>query len=108
MEIWDFYHNGLEFIIGIDYGVMDSEGHWSVIKYNQSFDETKFKLIKMFCLARIPFGNIVDVDLIGDEYYPQPHIYCRFADGGEPSKDFVTYSLVMNIRGLWSQIANLI
>jgi hypothetical protein len=88
LEVWDFYHNGLEFIIGVDYGVMDAEGHWSLIKYNQSFDETKYKLIKMFCLARIPFRNIVDVDLIGDEYYPQPHIYCRFADGGEPYEGF--------------------
>jgi hypothetical protein len=88
LEVWDFYHNGLEFIIGVDYGVLDSEGHWSLIKYKQSFDETKYKLIKMFCLAGIPFRNIVDVDLIGDEYYPQPHIYCRFADGGEPYEGF--------------------
>jgi len=88
LEIWDFYHNGLEFIIGGNYGVMDAEGRWSLIKYNQSFDETKYKLIEMICLARIPFRNIVDVDLIGDEYYPQPHIYCRFADGGEPYEGF--------------------
>jgi hypothetical protein len=88
LEIWDFYHNGLEFIIGSNYGVMDSEGHWSLIKYKQSFDETKYKLIEMLCLARIPFRNIVKVDLIGDEYYPQPHIYCRFADSGEPYEGF--------------------
>ena len=42
----------------------------------------------MFQLARIPYRNIVDVDMIGDEYYPQPHIYCRFADGGAPYEGF--------------------
>ena len=88
LEIWDFYHNGLEFIVGIDYGIVDSEERWSIIEYNGSYDKTKYKKIKMFVVARIPYQNIVDYDTIGDEYYPQPHIYCRFANGGSPYEGF--------------------
>lgn len=42
----------------------------------------------MFVLARIPYLNIVDFDTIGDEFYTQPHLYCRFANGGAPYEGF--------------------
>lgn len=84
LELWDFYYNGIEFVARIEYAVVDSEGRWSLLEYNQRFDESKYKKIKLFHLLRIPFRNIVDFDSIGDEYYPQPHIYCRFDNGGEP------------------------
>jgi hypothetical protein len=84
LEVWNFYHNGLEFIVGTTDGIVDSEGSWSIIEYNEPYDEKKYEKIRMFVLARIPYRNIVDFDIIGDEFYPQPHIYCRFADGGEP------------------------
>ena len=88
LEIWNFYHNGLEFIVGIEYSIIDSEGRWSIIEYNESYDDIKYDKIKMFVLARIPYRNIVDFDTIGDEFYPQPHLYCRFADGGAPYEGF--------------------
>jgi hypothetical protein len=28
--------------------------------------------------------NIRHYDLRGDEYYNEPHLYCEFADNGEP------------------------
>lgn len=88
LELWDFYFNGLEFGIRIDHGVIDDEGNWSAIEYGQQFDKGKYREIKMFRLARIPYSNIVEVDVEGDEYYPQPHLYCRFANGGEPYEGF--------------------
>jgi hypothetical protein len=36
----------------------------------------------------IPFRNIVEIDTMGDEYYAEPHIYCRFADAGAPYEEF--------------------
>lgn len=88
LELWDFYHNGLEFVINIDEGIIDNEGNWAIIKYNQKYDELKYKKIKMFRIARIPFRNIVEYDTLGDEYYPGLHFYCRYADGGEPYELF--------------------
>ena len=87
VEIWDFYHNGLEFVTGIDYGIVDGDGRWAVIGHDQPVGD-EFKRIKMFRLAQIPYRNIVDFDTMGDEYYPQPHMYCRFADGGQPYEGF--------------------
>lgn len=88
LEIWDFYHNGLEFVVGVDYGIVDGDGRWAVIGHDQPVDEDQFKRINMFRLAQIPYRNIADIDAMGDEYYPQPHIYCRYADGGQPYEGF--------------------
>jgi len=38
--------------------------------------------------ARIPFRNIRNIDMRGDEYYPMPHLYCAFADDGMPYEAF--------------------
>ncbi len=88
LEIWDFYHNGVEFAFCVDAGVMDAMGRWSLLETNQSFDKSKFKEIRMLRLARVPYRNIVEVDTMGDEYYSGPHFYCRFANGGEPYDGF--------------------
>jgi len=88
LELWDFYHNGLDFVINIDEGIIDKKGNWATIKYNHKYDEKKFKKIKMFRIARIPFRNIVEYDTLGDEFYPGLHLYCRYADGGEPYEAF--------------------
>src|SRR5205823_5074030 len=82
LEVWDFRFDGLEFVLGIDRGIVDEDGNWAVIHHGDRIDEKAYREIKMFHLARIPYENIVDLDLEGDEYYPQPHIYCRFANGG--------------------------
>ena len=84
LEIWDFYHNGIEFVVRVEYAVVDKDRCWALIEHDQKYDENIYRKIKLFRLLRIPFRNIVDFDTIGDEYYPHPHIYCRFADGGEP------------------------
>lgn len=88
LELWNFYHNGLEFVIWVDLGVRDADGYWAVLEHGQAFDSERFTEIRMFRLARIPYRNIVDYDIEGDEYYPQPHLYCRFADGGQPYEGF--------------------
>lgn len=88
LEIWDFYHNGLEFIFEIEYGVVDDSGRWSIIDHDETYDQSKYGRIKLLNLARIPYRNIVDFDALGDEYYAAPHIYCRFANGGTPYEGF--------------------
>lgn len=84
VELWGFYHAGLEVILGIVDGVMDRQGHWSIITANQVYDETRFSAIRMWQLGRIRYADIVDCDADGDEFYMEPHIYCRFAHDGSP------------------------
>jgi hypothetical protein len=44
---------------------------------------------RVYLVGHLPYRNIVEIDTIGDEYYPGAHLYCRFADGGEPWEKFV-------------------
>ncbi len=88
LEVYDFYHNGLMFILWIHRGIIDKGGNWKIINYRDTFDERRFKEIKVWQLGRIPWRNIITYDMKGDEYYPFPHIYCKFADKGMPYEDF--------------------
>lgn len=88
LELWDFYFNGLEVIVNVEPGVIDNEGNWAVLEQGADWNRTAFREIKMFRLARIPFENIVEVDVDGDEYYAEPHLFCRFANGGQPYEGF--------------------
>ena len=78
LEIWDFYHNGIEFVVRVEYAVVDKDRCWALIEHDQKYDENIYRKIKLFRLLRIPFRNIVDFDTIGDEYYPHPHIKQHF------------------------------
>lgn len=89
VELWDFYFNGIEVILGIRHGVLDAEGRWSLVDYNQPFDHTRYAAIKIWELGRIPYRNIAEYDPDGDEYYPIPHFFCRFANDGMPYEGFV-------------------
>jgi hypothetical protein len=88
LELWDFYFNGLEFVIGVDHGIIDDEGNWAMLEQEAEWDRGRFREINLYRLARIPYENIVEVDVEGDEYYPEPHFFCRFAHGGQPYEGF--------------------
>jgi len=96
VELYDFYYNGLEVIIRGDSGIIDEQGNWDVIKYGADFDKNKYSPIKILTTGRIPYENIVDYDLLGDEYYSGPHIYCEFKNSGMPYEDF---SRILNEEG---------
>lgn len=85
---YDFYFNGIEFVLFIEYVIVDRDGNWALIEYDQEYDETVFNRFKVFKIGQIPYRNIVDYDIDGDEYYSEPHIYCRFSEGGEPYESF--------------------
>jgi hypothetical protein len=40
--------------------------------------------MKVFVTGNIPWRNILHYDMRGDEYYREPHLYCEYADAGEP------------------------
>ena len=74
------YHNGIEVGLSIEYALLAPNGRWAVVPSAQE-DDLRNK-IKIYLLGRIPFGNIVEYDLEGDEHYPIPHIYCHYPNGG--------------------------
>jgi hypothetical protein len=47
LELYDFYHNGIEAILGIDRGIIDNRGKWAPIEYDADFDHTRYQEIKL-------------------------------------------------------------
>lgn len=92
LEPYDFYHNGIEFILGMRTGLLDEEGNWCILSPDSQLKSDEH-CETFWLLGRIPYRNMVDFDLRGDEYYNVPHIFCTFSDGGEPYEEF-RYSLV--------------
>jgi hypothetical protein len=87
LEILDFYDGGLACILDIKYVLLDRETRaWSLLTERQSklSFPPRFSLAKVFVTGNIPWRNILYYDMSGDGCYPQPHVYCQFADKGEP------------------------
>jgi hypothetical protein len=87
LEVLDFYHRGLECILDLQHALLDTQTRaWAPLTHDQSKQAfpCRFRTAKIFVTGKIPFRNILYYDMRGDEYYPQPHLYCQFADYGEP------------------------
>jgi hypothetical protein len=94
LELFDFYHNGIKVILGIESGAIEDgfgfpgNMHWAKTSYKADIDDTQFKAINIWHLGLIPFRNIRTYDLAGDEYYNFPHLYCEFSVNGMPYERF--------------------
>lgn len=96
LEILDFYHGGLHGILDIECVLLDSASRgWSVLSHDQEQlpFAARFRVAKSFKTGKIPWRNILHYDMEGDEYYPQPHIYCEYADAGMPYEGYSFFLL---------------
>jgi hypothetical protein len=87
LEVLDFYHGGLECILRIREALHDSATRkWSLITYEQSSLSfpVRFSKMNVIVTGKIPWRNILHYDMRGDRFYPEPHLYCAFADSGMP------------------------
>ena len=95
---YDFYHNGVEVIIGVVDVVVDASGCWKPIAARERFDATRYRRLRAFEVGRIPYANIVSCDPMGDEYHREPHLFCTYANGGQPYEDYRYYSVTDPFR----------
>lgn len=86
LEFWDTYYNGLEFITGIRL-IVERDDKWTIIPSDR--EEDGIETYRAWEIGRIPFRNIVEIDVGGDDFYSCPHIYCRFSEAGSPYEEFV-------------------
>ena len=80
-EIKSLYHNGIEFIYGIDELVIFEDNKWDFSKNANGEYREK---INAFRVGQINFSDIVDYDLKGDDRYRSPHFFCKFKYKGLP------------------------
>lgn len=101
-EFWNFYHNGIQVVLSIEYAIVAPDGRWAVVptELQQEVARDGFG-VNIFYLGRIPFRNIVDYEMNGDEYYGGPHIYCQFADGGTPYEGFAAETPSDAVHRMW-------
>lgn len=87
LEILDFYHGGLECILGIESALLDTlTRKWSLLSHKQSKESfpSRYSKAMIFVTGKIPWRNILHYDMQGDQHYCQPHLYCDFANSGTP------------------------
>jgi hypothetical protein len=98
VELKDTYHRGIEVFIKIGEVVVDEQRRtWRPAIRGEEPSLTAY------IVGRIPFDWIAQIDWTGDEYYPQPHIYCRFiGKRREPWEEIVLYYRKADSDFLWS------
>lgn len=85
-ETFDFYNDGFEVIIGFSKAIIYGDLSWELVLNGEEKNESVSDLI---VVGRIPYTNIIDFDLDGDDYYSCPHIYCDFACNGTPYEEIM-------------------
>lgn len=94
---YDLYHNGIEFWLDAGIGtivIMDENGYWEPISYyDERKNDPQFKVVRAMAIGRIPYNNIVDFNVDGDEYFSDPHLFCKFDIDGMPYEEIYYKSL---------------
>lgn len=77
-ELWDFYDNGLEFVMMSSKKVIiDEDGTWSFCDDNQNS-------IRCSWFFRIPYDNMVEYEKETDGYYGYPTLFVEYKNNGSP------------------------
>lgn len=74
VDIYDFYFNGLMVTDGFVGVKLTQLKNGKKISHN----------MKALRLGYIPFENIIEYDMEGDEFYSNPHLYCEFINVCDP------------------------
>lgn len=80
----DTYHRGV--LVALRAGTL-SEGP-DGYRYT-NYKEGENGDINVYMVGKIPYEYIENVNFDGDEYYNFPHIFCHFANKGEPYEEMV-------------------
>ena len=82
LEYFRFYHRGISLILGIVNVQVNHNEQW---KLSEREDRILpgWIMISAYVIGNIPFDNVVDIDLAGDEFTNSPHLYCEFNSLGQ-------------------------
>jgi len=73
VEIKDISYRSLDCFISMPEEIVydEKKSKWRFINKGE-------KGVNAYAVGKIPYENIINIDWNGDEYYPVPHIYCRY------------------------------
>ncbi|GLU54663.1 restriction endonuclease [Dyadobacter frigoris] len=79
---YDTYHNGIEFWLNVAMStpiIMDEHGFWEPLSHDDKRrNSPKYKTFYAIQIGRIPYHHIVEILRDGDEYFSEPHLFCKF------------------------------
>lgn len=91
-EVFNWYHNGL-MVRAYPYVVN------ARVKYfkdspdeSEALDDYEIVEERLEVIGCIPFENIIEYDMNGDEYYNYPHLFCDFINGSDPFEEIQYYT----------------
>ena len=99
----DTFHKGIKVGLGW-HGVVEIQGGYRQVNYKTREQSD----ITALLTGEIPYDYIESMNLDGDENYYLPHIFCHFANHGEPyQRLFWTQEVDMG-KGMnyWKEIGN--
>jgi hypothetical protein len=87
LEYFRPYFKGISFYMQVvDIKIDLHLKKWSLCEKDVELPENFIK-ISAYRIGNIPYDNIIDFDVMGDEYYSFPHFYCEFNNLGEPYEE---------------------
>lgn len=102
-EIKSLYHQGMEFIFGIEGIKVYDDDTWD---FGERKAGENYREVKVAKVGQINFSDIVDYDINGDEHYIYPHIFCKFKYKGLPFEKVYFYSIEENAVGEYFEFDN--
>jgi len=88
-QLYDLTNEGIEIWIAAALGIeiiMDKFGNWEILreKNDSRKSDPQYKSAEIMIICTIPYHNIIDYRKDGDEYFSDPHIFCKFDFNGTP------------------------
>lgn len=90
-EFWDFYDNGLELIEMGGKAIVDKNGKWDLLKWDEDARENNpdYTIVSYHGFLRIPYDYIVSLDMETDQYSGYPSLYVEYAKNGMPFEEIM-------------------
>ena len=99
VELGTLYHRGLLVLLRGETLVLDEAIQDFRPLEPSEVNDAGLDTVFAYLVGKVPFEFIVEIDWEGDEYYPEPHLYCRFDGKGCQPYEAVTYHVEKGIRG---------
>ena len=96
--LYDFYNNGIELqAYGSQYIIFDNENHWDTVEHDEYKRIEKYKKVKYSMYLRIPYSQIIELDMNTDPFYGLPTLRVNYNNRHEPFEEIV-YGLPGNFN----------
>ena len=88
-DLYDFYANGLELQVMGSQILFDNDDCWDVAEINDYERKKKYRTESYCCYLRVPYLQIVKLDMIVDSVYGLPTLFTNYNTNHEPFEEIV-------------------